>query len=267
MSTKPRMVVALVICASMALGSCVRAPVEEVEESWISLFNGTDLTGWTPKFAGYEPGVNFRNTFRVENGILKVVYDEYDRFNGEFGHLFYNRRLSDYRLRVEYRFTGEQTPGGPEWGYRNSGVMIHGQTPDSMTLDQRFPVSIEVQLLGGDGKKERPTANLCTPGTHVEMGGELITRHCTDSVSSTFHGDVWVHVEIEVRGGRIIRHLVNGETVIEYAHPQLDGGDPDAQKLMEAGAETMLTGGTISIQAESHPLEFRRIELLALRKE
>jgi 3-keto-disaccharide hydrolase len=266
LSTKPRMVLALMICASMALGSCVRAPVEEVEESWISLFNGTDLTGWTPKFAGFEPGVNFRNTFQVENGILKVAYDEYDRFNGEFGHLFYNDRLSHYRLRVEYRFTGEQTPGGPEWGYRNSGVMIHGQTPDSMTLDQRFPVSIEVQLLGGDGEKDRPTANLCTPGTHVEMGEDLITRHCTNSVSATFHGDVWVHVEIEVRGGRIIRHLVNGETVIEYTNPQLDGGDPDAQTLMEAGAETMLTGGTISIQAESHPLEFRRIEILELRK-
>jgi hypothetical protein len=166
---------------------------------------------------------------------------------------------------VEYRFLGEQTPGGPGWGLRNSGIMIHGQAPESMALGQTFPVSIEVQLLGGNGEEERPTANLCTPGTHVEMGGELVTQHCTNSSSATFHGDQWVTVEVEVRGGEIIRHLVNGVLVIEYQKPQLDGGDPDTQKLIEAGAEMMLSGGTISLQAESHPMEFRKVELLRLK--
>jgi len=143
--------------------------------------------------------------------------------------------------------------------------MIHGQTPESMALDQMFPVSIEVQLLGGGGEDERSTANLCTPGTHVEMGGELVTQHCTNSGSATFHGDQWVTVEVEVRGGEVIRHFVNGERVMEYQKPQLDGGDADTQKLIETGAEMMLNGGTISLQAESHPMEYRKVELLPLK--
>lgn len=249
----------------LAGGGCAEAPVEEAGEQWISLFNGRDLTGWIPKFAGHEPGENYRNTFRVEDGVLKVSYDGYESFAGEFGHLFYSESYTHYRIRVEYRFLGEQTPGGPAWGFRNSGIMIHGQAPESMTLEQRFPVSIEVQLLGGNGEEERPTANLCTPGTHVEMGGELVTQHCTNSSSQTFHGDQWVTVEVEVLGGEAIRHYVNGELVMEYGAPQLDGSDADAQRLIEAGASMTLYGGTISLQAESHPMEYRKVELLPLK--
>jgi hypothetical protein len=249
----------------LVFAACSQGPKEQSQEEWISLFNGRDLAGWTPKFAGYEAGVNYKDTFRVEDGILKVGYENYEAFNGEFGHLFYNQSFSHYRLRIEYRFTGEQTPGGPSWGFRNSGAMLHGQIPESMTVDQRFPVSIEVQFLGGGGQDERPTANLCTPGTHVEMAGELVTQHCTNSGSATFHGDQWVTVEVEVRGDEMIRHFVNGEQVLEYQKPQLDSGDAEAQKLIEAGAEMKLSEGTISVQAESHPLEFRRIELLPLR--
>ena len=234
------------------------------DEQWISLLNGKDLTGWTPKFAGFEPGVNYKNTFRVEDGLLKVSYDEYEKFNGEFGHLFYKDSFSRYRLRVEYRIVGKQTSGGPDWGFKNNGIMIHGQSPDSMTLDQNFPVSLEVQLLGGDGTNDRPTANLCTPGTHVEIAGELITRHCTNSSSPTFHGEEWVAVEVEVRGGNVIRHMVNGVLVLEYGSPQLDGKDEDAKRLIEEGTPVMLTGGTISLQAESHPFEFRKVDILIL---
>jgi len=244
---------------------CSGGPAEKPSEEWISLFNGHDLSGWTPKFAGFEAGVNYKDTFRVEDGVLKVSYENYERFEGEFGHLFYDQSFSHYRLRIEYRFTGEQMQGGPSWGFRNSGVMLHGQTPQSMKIDQRFPVSIEVQFLGGSGEGERPTANLCTPGTHVEMDGELVTQHCTNSSSATFHGDLWVTVEVEVQGNEVIRHYVNGEQVLEYQKPQLDSSDADAGRLIEAGAEVMLNSGTISVQAESHPLEFRRIELLPLR--
>jgi hypothetical protein len=264
MKETPWIPIILVIGFVFVSGSCTESEVDQAADSWISLFNGRDLTGWSPKFAGYEFGDNYRNTFRVEDGVLKVNYDEYETFKGEFGHLFYKDSYSHYRIRVEYRFVGEQTPGGPAWGFRNSGIMIHGQPPETMTKEQNFPVSIEVQLLGGDGEEERTTANLCTPGTHVEMGGELVTRHCTNSRSATYHRDRWVTVEVEVRGGEVIRHFVNGELVLEYQKPQLDGSDADAQRLIAAGAETMLTGGTISLQAESHPLEFRKVELLPL---
>ncbi len=249
---------------ALAAALCLprQEPAPAAEEHWIPLFNGKDLTGWKPKIVGHELGDNFANTFRVEDGVLKVAYDGYEQFEGRFGHLFYERELASYRLRVEYRFTGEQVPGAPEWALRNSGVMLHGQAPETMPREQDFPVSIEVQFLGGDGTNPRSTANLCTPGTNVVMAGELVTRHCSDSSSATFHGEQWVTIEIEVRGNELVRHWIDGKPVLEYAQPQLDPKDPDAQRLLAAGSPLLLDHGTISLQSESHPIEFRRVELL-----
>ncbi len=243
---------------------CATKEGAATEGRWISLFNGKDLTGWTPKITGSELGENDKDTFRVQDGLLTVAYDQYEKFNGEFGHLFYKDLFSHYRLRVEYRFLGEQTPGGPGWAFRNSGMMVHCQPPATMTKDQSFPVCIEVQLLGGPGTGERSTGNLCTPGTHVVMNDQLVTQHCIDSTSKTYHGDQWVTAEVEVHGNRLIRHVVNGEIVLEYSEPQLDDSDADARKRLEAGADHMLTEGYISLQAESHPVQFRKVELLPL---
>ena len=233
-------------------------------EEWIPLFNGKDLTGWTPKIKGYPAGENFGNTFRVEDGVLKVSYDKYDKFAGKFGHLFYKDKFSNYRLRIEYRFVGEQCTGGPPWAIRNSGVMIHGESPETMGKDQDFPTSIEVQFLGGSGSGQRSTANLCTPGTNVVIDGKLITQHCTNSKSKTYHGDQWVTVEVEAHGAGVIKHFVNGEEVFSYSEPQLDDRDAHARELLAGGAMKLLPGGTISLQSESHPIEFRKVELLKL---
>lgn len=235
-------------------------------EQWINLFNGEDLSNWIPKFTGHELGVNYRDTFRAENGVFKVSYDNWPDFDGEFGHIFYDESFSHYRLLVEYRFVGDQVNNGPDWAFRNNGVMLHGQSPASMTLDQEFPASIEVQLLGGNGVDERATANVCSPGTHYVRDGELVTQHCTNSISATYHGDQWVTLEIEVRGDDLIRHTVNGEVVFEYSKTQLDEGDPDAQNLINQGQPIAVSGGYISLQAESHPTEFRRIDLLPLSR-
>ena len=235
---------------------------------WTPLFNGKDLDGWTMKFKGSPLGVNYRNTFRVEDGLLKVAYDQWQKFDGEFGHLFYKDKFSHYRLRAEYRFVGEQVANGPGWAFRNNGLMVHGQSPQSMRLDQEFPVSIEVQLLGGDGTHERHTANLCSPGTHVVLAGKLFTPHCTESKSKTYHGDQWVTVEVEVHGNKTIKHILEGQVVLQYEKPQLDEGDADAKRLIEAaGGSVLLHEGTISIQAESHPTEFRKIEIMPLEAE
>ena len=256
-----------VLVAVMVFAPQVRPgpePVAKPAGPWIPLFNGKDLDGWTPKITGRELGENFNHTFRVEDGVLRVAYDRYKDFGGHFGHLFYKVKFSHYRLRIEYRFVGTQTPGGPGWAVRNSGVMLHCQAPGTMTKDQEFPVSIEVQFLGGDGVRERHTANLCTPGTHVEIGGKLVTRHCTDSTSKTYHGDQWVTVEVEVRGDEVVRHVVDGKVVLEYAKPQLDDNDADAKRLLEKGAAKAVKDGYIALQAESHPVEFRRVELMRL---
>lgn len=256
---------ALLACAACSGPRETADPAGPAPE-WIALFDGTSLGGWTPKLCGTPVGEDPLRTFRVADGVLQVRYDDYEPpFEGRFGHLFHEVPFTHYRLRVEYRFLGEQVAGGPGWALRNSGVMVHGQSAESMGVDQEFPVSIEVQLLGGDGEHPRSTANLCTPGTNVVMGGELVTRHCTDSSSDTHHGDEWVTVEVEVRGSESIRHFVDGALVLEYAAPQLDPADADAAALARArGGELLLERGTISLQAESHPCEFRRVDLLPL---
>lgn len=257
--------VALALGFVLTSAFCAAGQDSPGKEGWISLFNGKDLEGWTPKIKGYDANVNYGNTFRVEDGILKVSYDQYPKFDAKFGHLFSKQKYANYRLRVEYRFVGEQCPGGPSWALRNSGVMIHSQSPESMRKDQDFPVSIEVQYLGGNGKDKRPTGNVCTPGTNIVMDGKLITQHCTDSRSKTYHGDQWVTVEVEVHGNSTIKHIVNGETVLEYEKAQLDETDPDARKLIKDG-DKMLSEGFIALQAESHPVEFRKVEILPLEK-
>ena len=232
---------------------------------WIQLFNGENLDNWQVKFTGQELGANYRETFRVENSLLTVSYENWNNFNGEFGHLFYDQVFSHYLLRVEYRFIGEQVSNGPGWAYRNNGLMLHSQNPASMSLDQEFPVSIEVQLLGGNGMDLRTTANICTPGTNMVMNGELITRHCTNSNSGTFHGDQWVTVEMEIHGSNNLIHRINGQEVFSLQEIQLDAIDLDAQALLEKGAPVTLKEGYVALQAESHPTQFRKIELLPLK--
>ena len=257
----------LVVSASAVVLSQTAAPAAGVPKAdpkdWIQLFNGKDLTGWTPKFAKHDLGENFNNTFRVEDGLLKVRYDKWETFNGEFGHMFYKDPFSYYVIAAEYRFVGDQVKGGPEWAIRNNGLMLQSPDPMTMMKDQDFPISIEVQLLGGFGKP-RTTANLCTPGTNVVIDGKLETRHCINSKSKTYEGDQWVRVEVLVHGDELMRHYVEGEPVLEYTKPQIGGGNvsPVDPKVKVDG--TPLTGGYISIQAETAPIDFRKIEVLNL---
>lgn len=229
------------------------------DSPWTPLFNGRDLDGWTPKIRGHALGEDPMATFRVEDGLLTVGYERYGEFGDRFGHLFYGEPFSHYRLLVEYRFVGEQAPGGQGWALKNSGVMVHAQAPATMLADQDFPISVEVQFLGGTGAGERPTANLCTPGTHVHMGGALLEEHCTNSSSATFHGEEWVTVEVVVRGDESLTHIVNGDTVLAYTRPVIGGGvvsgfDADAKPDGEP-----LAAGYIALQSESHPIQFRRV--------
>jgi hypothetical protein len=236
----------------------------KAQKGWINLFNGKDLKDWTVKIAKHEVGENFANTFRVENGVMKVSYDGYENFDQQYGHIHYKNPYSYYLLKVEYRFVGEQAKGGEGWATRNSGVMLHGQDPKTMLKDQDFPISIEGQFLGGDGKHERHTSNVCTPGTTVYLNDKLNQIHCLESNSKTFHGDQWVTAEFLVLGDSIIKHIVNKETVLVYTKPQIGGGnvsnfDPKVKQDGKA-----LTGGYISLQSESHPIEFRKVMLFNL---
>lgn len=234
------------------------------KQDWKQLFNGKNLDGWHPKITNYALNDNFANTFRVEGGLMKVRYDGYESFDERFGHIFYKDKFSYYKIAIEYRFVGNQAKNGPDWAIRNSGVMLHCQSPESMGKNQDFPISVEVQFLGGNGKDKRSTCNLCTPGTNVVYNGKLDTRHCITSKSDTYHGDQWVRAEVLVLGDSLVQHFVNGVKVIEYTKTQIGGGNVSGHDPALMAKAIPITEGYISLQSESHPIDFRKVELLNL---
>lgn len=253
---------ALLACGVNKSGNTAQVPKP------IQLFNGKDIKDWTPKIRLHEVGDNYANTFRVEDGLLKVRYDDYDDFNQQYGHIAYNKPYGYYILRVEYRFVGDQVKGGEGWAWRNSGAMLHGQDPNTMLKNQNFPISIEAQMLGGDTTPTsvRTTSNLCTPGTNVVYKNEFFTPHCVNSSSKTYHGDQWVTADFVVLGDSVIKHVLEGEVVLEYSKPQIGGGSVDNHDPKQKVDGKLLNSGYIYLQSESHPIDFRKVELYDLEK-
>lgn len=253
----------LLFAAGLAIILSCGSTNKNASPQWVQLFNGKDMKDWSVKIKDHELNDNFGNTFRVENGVLKVSYDQYDGFKEKYGHIFHKNKYSHYLLAVEYRFVGEQVKEGPGWAIRNSGAMLHCQAPETMKKEQDFPISMEAQFLGGNGKDPRTTGNLCTPGTNVVMKGSLFTPHCVTSSSKTYHGDQWVRVEMLVLGDSIIHHIVEGDTVLTYSKPQYDGRDPWVKGMGYADGG-LIGEGYISLQSESHPIEYRKVEIVDL---
>jgi hypothetical protein len=275
MSMAPFLILPRFLARVLALLLCVAGVAAQAQQpdagNWKPLFNGKDLTGWDIKIAGHALNDNYKNTFRVEDGMIRISYDAYQRFDNKYGHMYYQKPYSHYKLRYEYRFTGNQIPGGATWNVRNSGIMYHSQSAQSLTLNQEFPVSLEVQLLGGLGKGPRTTGNLCTPGTIVHVGGKLNPDHCINSSSRTYEGDQWIRAEIVVLGDSVIHHLIEGDTVFTFQKPRIGEvywaeGKKDAYYdnwLAKNGLA--LKEGYIALQAESHPIDFRNIRILDLK--
>ncbi|WP_457446178.1 3-keto-disaccharide hydrolase [Roseateles sp. P5_E4] len=259
---KNRSLSTMLACLCIAL-TPARASAQD-EGEWHSLFNGRDLSGWTVKINKRPLGDNYANTFRVEDGVIKVSYDGYGKFDEQFGHLYSNLAYANYILRLEYRITGTAVADAPPWAKLNSGVMIHSQSPWTMGLNQAWPASMEFQFLSAGATAGRQTGNVCTPGTNLEMKGRLLTDHIIESTSKLFPLNEWVAVEVEVRGNEEVVHRVNGVEVLRYQHPQLDPREDSAKALLDAGAPLQLSFGHIALQAESQPVWFRNIRIRSL---
>lgn len=234
-------------------------------QEWMQLFNGKDIKDWVVKIYHHEVGEDPANTFRVEDGMIKVRYDKYDSFNQQYGHLYYKQPFSYYHLKFEYRITGEWRKDAPSYTIRNSGVMFHSQDPKTILKEQDWPISVEFQLLSGlDDGKARPTGNMCSPGTDVVYKGKIDPRHCIESSSKTYPVDEWIKGEIIVLGDSLVTHIVNGDTVLQYSKPQIGGGvannyDPAIKKDGK-----LLSEGFIALQSEGQPVDFKNIEILNL---
>jgi len=227
---------------------------------WEYLFNGKNLDGWKIKIRGHKLGDNFNNTFKVKDGTLKVSYENYDSFDDKFGHIFFtNKKYKNYHLSLEYKFSGNHLKGAPGWSIKNSGVMLHCQDPETMLIEQDFPVSAETQLLGGLGKNRRTTANICTPGTDVDINSKKATAHCINSTSKTYHEDDWVKIEVIVYSDSLIHHVIDNDTVLTYTNIRVGGDEVPSNYINKIG--NPLKEGYISLQSEGHPVEFRNIKI------
>ncbi|MDP4680954.1 MAG: DUF1080 domain-containing protein [Cyclobacteriaceae bacterium] len=266
-----------IMCALLVLFSCTNKKTKPlIEENWIQLFNGKDLTGWDIKFTGHEINDNYKNTFVVEDGILKVNYGEYENFDKKYAHLYYQKPYSHYRLRIEYRFVGDQLPGGEVWENFNSGVMLHSQSAKEQQFNQDFPASIEMQFLGDVGGEKRTNGNLASPGTHVNAGDSLHTNHMLYSSFKAPSGSDWINIEAVVLGDSIVHHVVEGDTALTYTNPQIGGWEvprnrerPWVENLswFIENEGKLLKEGYIALQAESHGVQFRKVELLDLSEQ
>lgn len=232
---------------------------------WIELFNGKNLDNWTAKINHHKTGDNYAQTFRAEEGLLKIRYDKYTQFNERFGHLFYNQVFENFHLVFDYKFSGEFFDSAPGYAKRNSGVMFYSQSPESILTEQNWPISVEMQLLAElEPGQPRPTGNMCSPGTEVEFNGQLYGEHCLRSSSKTYPMDQWIQAELIVNNGKITQ-VINGEVVLEYTQPfatkdnLIKGEDPKIWEKM-----TMLTSGYIGFQSEGQPVEFKNIKIKKL---
>jgi hypothetical protein len=264
------------VFALISLFSCTRKNNTASIEEWQPLFNKKDLTGWNIKITHHALNENINTNFYVKDSLLRVDYSRFKKFDGNFGHLYYQQPFSYYKIRIEYRFYGKQLEGGPEWGYLNSGVMLHSQSAVTVGKDQSFPVSLEMQFLASDSVMKRPTGNLCTPGTEVKIKGNKVNEHCIDAASKNYPAGNWVMAEAVVMGDSVIHHIINGDTVLSYDEPVIGGGFVNKSLSWTSGGfdvdstrwilqqDKALSSGYIALQAESHPIEFRTVELLNL---
>lgn len=253
------------IAVVIALAALSATPVAAKPAKWQRIFDGKSLKGWTPKVTGAPAGVNLANSFTVADRAIRVTYDGWDGFKGRFGHLAYNKPFSAYRLRLEYRFFGKSLPDIEDWQHSNSGVMLHGQSPQSMSRNQKFPISLEAQLLGADRPQKQPTGNMCSTGTTIVVDGVRRPEHCIDSTSPIMPNGRWVKAEFEVTKDGHVTHIINGKPVFHYTDPEYDREDADAKPLIAAaGGALDLRSGYIYLQSEGHPVEFRNIEIMEL---
>jgi len=248
------------------LASCIHSQKTANSNQWVKLFNGKDLHDWAVKIHHHEVGENFGNTFRVEDGMIQVRYDQYGDYNDQFAHLYFKEPFSHYHLKLDYRFTGELQKGAPSYTLLNSGVMFHSQDPRSMPKEQNWPISIEMQFLAGLGDgKPRPTGNMCSPGTEIVYNGTQYNGHCLNSTSKTYEKNEWVHAELIVLGDSLVTHIINGDTVLKYSKPTMGGGVVQGYDSTIFKPGTALTAGFIALQSEGQPIDFKNIELKKLR--
>jgi hypothetical protein len=222
--------------------ACVAAqsPPVVTPDKVVPLFNGKDLSGWTPDVPARDADKDLPDSFIVRNGMLVSL-------GKPEGHLLTTQAYRNYRLEVEYRFPGK---GG------NCGVLVHASRPRA--LYKMFPQSIEVQMNSGHAGDfwciqeniEVPSMESRRPRQAGQNwgGAEGDARrifNLTDNSEKPL-GE-WNTMVIEARE-RTVKVWVNGD-------------------LVNDGFNATADHGKIAIQAEGTEVEFRRVQIGPLSPE
>jgi hypothetical protein len=185
----------------------------------ITLFNGKDLSDW--EFCLKDKAVDPATVFTAHDGVIHIS-------GNPFGYMRTKETYSDYTLHVEWHWPAEAT---------NSGVFVHGQTPDTIWLK-----CVECQLMAGNA------------GDFVCMNGADMTERSDKSTpivrkmaaSSEKPAGEWNTMEV-VCSGNTIEVYVNGV-------------------LQNRGTGVNVNKGSICLQSEGKDIEFRNIFLTPLKK-
>ena len=241
--------------AAASFSACSAHAAEPTVGKWIDIFNGKDLDGWTPKITGHALDENYADTFQVRDGLLTVSYDKYEKFDNKFGHLFYQHAFS-LPHPPQYRFTASRPSAAPA-GFRNSGIRVHCQDPATMTKDQNFLFRSRSNSSAATAVTNAPPAP-CTPGTRRQEWQARYQFHCINSTSDTFHGDQWVTAESKSAAAKSSDISSTARLFLNTPARSLTRAMAMPRAADNAG--TMLSKGWISLQAESHPVQFRNIK-------
>jgi hypothetical protein len=214
----------LVLASVLFLASC--------SDQAVSLINGTDFEGWQMDVPMLDSIPDAPKPFVVKKGMLLSLGEPR-------GHLVTEKEYSNYRLEVEYRFSGE--PG-------NCGVLVHASKPRA--LYEMFPKSIEIQMEHGNAgdfwvivedvevddmeARRGPKAKW-----GITEGKNRRIKNLTDDSEKPL-GE-WNSMTIECYEDQI-KVWVNGD-------------------LVNHGFNATATKGKIALQAEGAEVEFRKIVL------
>jgi hypothetical protein len=203
----------------------------------ISLFNGKDLTGWHADVPAMDQRPDTVNPFIVRDSMLVSL-------GTPGGHLITDSVYSNYRLTAEYRFAGK--PG-------NCGLLVHASTPRA--LYKIFPKSLEVQMMHQNaGDFWCIVEDISVPDMEARRGPK----------------ESWGITEGK---NRRIPNLTDGSEkpvgewnlmVVECVADTIKVWVNDA--LVNFGFNCTTTKGQIAVQAEGSEVEFRKLEIVPIKK-
>jgi hypothetical protein len=194
------------------------------------LFNGKDLTGWYTFIKSRGKNNDSARVFSVKDGLLFIT-------GQEFGYLVTEKKYTDFRLVVEFKW-GEKKYPPRENRVRDNGILYY--VVDS---DKVWPRSIECQIQEGDCGDFWLIDSVTVVMDGARTQATKNTRIAKKKDNEKPTGE-WNKLEIVAQNGKCT-HIMNGEVVNE-------------------GTDASLRSGRILIQSEGAEIYYRKIEITEL---